>query len=461
MSGPPIMLAGADVTRFDPPTLDNDIISEFSISRDFIEAHGEDLKFCKALGGWFRWDGMRWKPDLLFQTFQDIRYFTQKCAENQPANKRVTAGKTATIRGIEAQAQTSKGVIQEESWFDAELMLLGTPTGVVDLNTGEIRPGRKDDRITKSTRVTPAKADCPVFLKFIKEATQGDDALIRLLQQWFGYCLTGLTIEQSFMFFHGPGGNGKGLLLNFITEMLGDYGGIAPIQTFTASKNERHPTELASLRGKRTVVTSETEEGRAWAESKIKQITGGDPIKARFMRENEFEFMPQFKLMVMGNNKPVLRNVDDAMRRRLMIIPFTFVPPVKDLHLGDKLRAEAPAVLNWMIEGCIDWQQNGLVKPESVTKATDEYFEDQDVFQHWLDEQCDAEPGNEFKSESASTLYKPWSDFAKSRGDDPGSARSFKDLMVRHGFTSKRTKAGIQYLGIRLKLQESYQDGRE
>lgn len=457
MSNPPIMLPGSKVKSFEPP-IDNDVISEFSIARDFIAEHGENLKFCEAIGGWFRWDGLRWKPDQLFETFQEIRFFAQDCAENQPANKRVTAGKTNTLRGIEAQAKTARDVIQSEDWFDNDLMLLGTPSGVVDLTTGELREGRKEDRITKSTTVAPEKASCPIFLKFIKEATQGDDELIRLLQQWFGYCLTGQVSEQSFMFFHGPGGNGKGLLLNFLTEMLGDYGGVAPIQTFTASKSERHPTEIASLRGKRTVVTSETEEGRAWAESKIKQVTGGDPIKAHFMRKDEFTFMPQFKLMVMGNNKPVLRNVDEAMRRRLMIIPFTFIPPVKDLQLGDKLRAERAAVLQWMIEGCLDWQANGLMKPDSVLAATAEYFEDQDVFQHWLDEACDAEPGNEFKSAGATELYKPWSDFARSRGDDPGSARSFKDLMVRHGFTNKRTKAGIQYLGIRLKVQGSFHD---
>lgn len=459
MSGnPPIMIPGTRVKSFDPPPVDNDVISEFSIARDFIEAHGENLKYCEKLEGWFRWDGLRWKPDLLFETFQEIRFFAQECAENQPANKRVTAGKTGTIRGIEAQAKTSRDVIQSEDWFDNDLMLLGTPAGVVDLRTGELRTSRKEDRITKSTLVAPGKSSCPIFLKFIREATQGDDALIRLLQQWFGYCLTGLTIEQALMFFYGPGGNGKGLLLNFVTSLLGDYGGVANMQTFAASKSERHQTEIAALRGRRTVTASETKEGQAWDESRIKTLTGGDKVTARFMRQDEFTYTPQFKLMIMGNHKPTLQTVDEAMRRRLMIIPFTFIPPVKDLALGDKLKAESSAVLQWMIEGCLDWQKNGLVKPDSVLTATQEYFEDQDVFQHWLDEECDAEPNNEFKSESASSLYKPWSDFAKARGDNPGSSRSFKDLMARHGFRSKRTKSGIQYLGIRLKVQGSFHD---
>ena len=457
MSGnPPIVLSGSTLKSYDPPPMDNDVVSEHSVAHAFIEEHGEGLKFCEQIGGWFRWDGTRWKPDHLFETFQDIRFFTQKNTENQPASRRVTFGKTSTLRGIEVQARTAQGVIQREDWFDGELMLLGTPGGIVDLTTGMLRPGQMDDRITKSTVVTPKSGPCPTFLKFIKEATQGDDALIRLLQQWFGYCLTGQTIEHALMFFYGPGGNGKGLLLNFVTWLLGDYGAAADMKTFTASKHERHSSELASLIGKRTVTAPETEEGQAWAESRIKQLTGGDPIKANFMRQDPITFIPQFKLMISGNHKPVLRNVDEAMRRRLMIIPFTFIPPVKDIHLDEKLKDEAPAILQWMIEGCLDWQQNGLIKPDSVTAATAEYFEDQDVFQHWLDEECDCEPGNEHKWEKATDLFSKWATFAKARGDDPGSSRSFKDLMLRHGFTNKRTNTDRRYLGIRIRQKGSF-----
>ncbi|MGM5033509.1 phage/plasmid primase, P4 family [Tardiphaga sp. 803_E3_N1_3] len=455
MNAPPNFTSHANFKAYEPPS-DNDVVSEFSVARDFIEINGEDLKYCEKIGGWFRWDGLRWKPDLLSETFQEIRFFAQQCSENQAANRRVTAGKTGTIRGIETQAKTSRGVIQNEDWFDNEPMLLGTPAGVVDLATGELRPGRKEDRITKSTMVAPETGDCPIWLKFIREATQGDDDLIRLLRQWCGYCLTGKTIEHSLMFFSGPGGNGKGVFLNFMTELLGDYGGVANIQTFAASKSERHLTEIAALRGKRTVTASETTEGQAWDESRIKTLTGGDPIKARFMRQDEFVFMPQFKLMIMGNHKPILQSPDEAMRRRLMIIPFEYKPPVKDLTLGDKLRTEAAAVLQWMIDGCLDWQANGLLKPESVLAATAEYFSDQDVFQHWLDEECDAEPGNEYKSERATDLFKSWADFAKARGDSPGSARSFKDQMIRRGFRNKRMNTGAQYVGLRLRPTASY-----
>jgi putative DNA primase/helicase len=165
--------------------------------------------------------------------------------------------------------------------------------------------------------VTPApKAICPIWRRFLTEAKGGnDDEMVQFLQRWFGYALTGDTSEHQFVFVHGPGGNGKTVWLNTVANILGEYHRVAPIDTFTDNGSERHPTDLAALRGARLVSATETEEGRPWAESKIKQLTGGDTIAARFMRQDFFEYQPQFKLTVVGNHKPRLRNVDDAMRR--------------------------------------------------------------------------------------------------------------------------------------------------
>src|SRR6266850_943776 len=138
------------------------------------------------------------------------------------------------------------------------------------------------------------------------------------------------------------------------------------METFTASLNDRHPTDLAMLRGARLVTASETEEGRAWAEARIKQLTGGDRIAARFMRQDFFQYSPEFKLLVIGNHKPTLHNVDDAARRRFNIVPFIFKPAKPDHKLEQKLLAEAPAILQWMIDGCLDWQNNGLIRPAVV-----------------------------------------------------------------------------------------------
>ena len=151
--------------------------------------------------------------------------------------------------------------------------------------------------------------------------------------------------------------------------ILGDYHSTAPIETFTATISDRHPTDLAGLRGARLVTATETEEGRRWAEAKIKTLTGGDQISARFMRQDFFDYLPQFKLLIAGNHKPGLRSVDEAIRRRFNLIPFTVTIPAGGARpeLGDKLKAEWPGILQWMIEGCLDWQESGLAPPEAVT----------------------------------------------------------------------------------------------
>src|SRR5262249_7748703 len=159
-------------------------------------------------------------------------------------------------------------------------------------------------------------------------------------------------------------------------------------------KNDRHPTELAGLHGARLVTATETEEGRQWAESKIKVLTGGDKIAARFMRQDFFEFTPQFKLVIAGNHKPGLRSVDEAIRRRLHLIPFTVtIPPnQRDAQLPNKLKAERPGILAWMIQGCLDWQERGLCPPTVVTDATVAYLEAEDALSAWMDDCCRRDP---------------------------------------------------------------------
>ena len=241
--------------------------------------------------------------------------------------------KAATAAAVERFAQADRAFAVTSAIWDRDPMLLGTPGGVVDLRTGELRPAAQGDFITKLTAVAPAEtADCPLWLQFLKEATGDDEKLIRFLQQWAGYCLTGDTREHALLFVYGPGGNGKSVWLNTIAGILADYAKNAAMETFTASQNDRHPTDLAMLKGARMVCASETEEGRAWAEVRIKQLTGGDTISARFMRQDFFEFRPQFKLTVIGNHKPLLRNVDDAAKRRFNVVPFTRKPAKPDKH---------------------------------------------------------------------------------------------------------------------------------
>ena len=203
------------------------------------------------------------------------------------------------------------------------------------------------------------------------------------------------------------------------------------MDTFTASQSDRHPTDLAKLDGPRMVAASETEEGRAWAESRIMALTGGEAISARFMRQDFFEYRPQFKLIIVGNHKPVLRNVNDAAKRRFNIIPFLHKPAKPDFTLEERLKAEHPAILAWAIAGCLDWQTNGLARPAVVTDATAEYFTEQDSVSQWISECCDT--GGRNVSDTTASLFKSWTDYALANGEKPGTTKWFNQAIARSG----------------------------
>lgn len=326
---------------------------------------------------------------------------------------------------------------------------------MVDLKAGVLLPPDPSAMLTRSTSVRPDwKQGCPTWMRFLTESTGGDVQLIDFLRLWCGYCLTGHTREHALVFIYGPGGNGKSVFLNVLTGILGDYAVTAAMDTFTASKWDKHPTDLAMLAGARVVTASETEEGKPWAEARLKHMTGGDKMTARFMRQNNFEFMPQFKLSIVGNHKPVLNNVDDGLRRRFNIIPFERKPANPDRELEAKLKAEWPAILAWMVDGCRDWQVVGLIRSESIEAATASYFVDQDLFQQWLDDECEIDISNRWLTEATSRLFAAWETYAKAAGEVPGSRKAFADQMRRRGLMPDRINAMRLFRGVRLLRQE-------
>ena len=231
--------------------------------------------------------------------------------------------------------------------------------------------------------------------KFLERVTDDKRELQDFLQRICGYGLTGVTCEHAMFFLYGTGANGKSVFVNTILGMMGDYAKTAPIETFIDSKNQAHPTDVASLQGARLVTAVETEDGRRWAESKLKALTGGDRIAARYMRQDFFQFTPAFKLVVAGNHKPGLRSVDEAIRRRFNLVPFTVTIPAaeRDPELMERLKAEWPGILQWAIDGCIVWQCGGLNTPAVVETATKEYFTAEDALARWLEERTQKRNG--------------------------------------------------------------------
>ena len=435
------------IVASDPTDLDGYEIHHDGLARAFADKHGSQLRYDHTRGRWCVWTGSHWKieeTELAFAWARDLcRSFG---ATVEKARTKNMIASVTTARAIEAFARTDRCFVMTSKDWDRDPFLMGTPDGVVDLKTGILRPADPADLISKITKVGPAApgTPAPAWQRFLDDATRGDKELQRFLQQIVGYCLTGDVSEECLFFIYGPGGNGKGVFLRTIGAIMGDYATSAAMDTFTSSKGDKHPTDLAKLAGARMVTASETEAGHAWAEARIKELTGNErPISARFMRQDFFEYMPTFKLLFVGNHRPRLNNVDEAVRRRFNIIPFIFKPAEKDAKLKDKLEAEYSAILRWMIDGCLDWQRNGLVHPSSVEQATRDYFDTQDIYGRWKRECVEIDIGNDELWERATDLYHSWVQFCEDLGEKPGTDRDFgskltkDDILVR----SKRNPA--------------------
>ncbi len=411
----------------------------------FAERHASDLRYVAAWSRWFFWDGTRWKADDTLRAFDLARAICREaaaeCAAVQKPSVAVSVASAKTVAAVERLARSDRRLAATVDQWDRDPWSLNTPAGVVDLRTGITRPARRDEHMTKVTAVAPG-GDCPTWRTFLNEATAGDVDLQLYLQRVAGYTLTGITREHALFFFYGTGGNGKGTYLNALTGIVADYAAIAGMEAFTASTSDRHPTDLAALRGARLVTAQETEEGRRWAEAKIKALTGGDPITARFMRCDFFTYVPQFKLAIAGNHKPGLRAVDEAIRRRFHLVPFTVTIPAdrRDPDLPEKLKAEWPGILQWAIDGCVAWlEAGGLHPPPAVMAATDDYLDAEDAFGQWLGECCERRAG---AWSASSALYSSWKTWADAAGEFAGSQKRFSQNLANRGFVPRRGQVG-------------------
>ena len=426
--------------------------TEDALALAFTRRYHRDWRYVAAWGRWLVWDGQRWRNEDTLAATDLIRSVCRQTAVR--ADDRKVAAKLAssgTVGGVERLARADRRHAATTDEWDADPWLLNTPGGVVDLKTGRMRANDRADRMTKITTATP-RGECPQWRSFLSDVTGGDQNLQDYLQRMVGYALTGSTREHALFFLYGTGANGKSVFVNTLADILGDYATNAPMDTFMETRTDRHPTDMAGLRGARFVAAIETEQGKRWAESKLKSLTGGDKIAARFMRQDFFEFFPQFKLFVAGNHKPAIRNIDEAMKRRLHLIPFTItVPPEKrDKHLQQKLLAERDGILAWALEGCLAWQRLGrLDPPQLVLDATDEYFEAEDALGRWMDERC-LRVGTA-KSLTAE-LFTDWKQWAEAAGEFVGSQKRFADLLLTRGLEKWRNGMGLRgFQGIGLK----------
>lgn len=415
--------------------------TEDDVARAFAAQYGGHLLYDHDAGHWLEWTGSHWKPCRVPLAFHYARELSRSLAAGARSR---SAGRASFAAAVERFAAADPVFARHSGHFDNDPWLLATPGGTVDLRTGALRPADPANMITRCTAATPAAStDCPRWLLFLHDATRGDQDLIAYLQRFAGYALTGLTSEHALLFCYGPGGNGKGVFYTTLRHVFADYATVAAAETFAASHQDRHPCDLAMLRGARLVVASETDEGRPWAEARVKALTGGDPITARLMRQDFFTFTPTFKLLIVGNHKPVLRNVDEAMRRRIHIVPFLHRPPHPDPHLGDALAAEAPGILRWAIDGCLAWQRVGLDPPPIVRAATEEYLRDQDSFSTWAAERLDF---GATLSERPGTLLADFNAWASRNGEPARSRHALRAWLDRQPNLGRRVLRGTDYV---------------
>ena len=440
----------------DPAAID---YSELWAARQFVDANIDRLRWVPQWGSWVIWDGARWKRDDMREAFGWAQGLTLRLADlrarqGTTIQERRTAGRQAAamssehyIRKMMTLAPGDPRVVVAAEKFNADPWILGTPTSYVDLRTGRLFPADPALLVSRLTAVGPETADCPRWKQFLQEVTGGDADYIAYARRYLGYCLTGDTREQRLHFAYGPGGNGKSVFLETIAGLLGDYAAAASMDSFTEFKGERHPTDLAGLQGARLVTASETQNGKRWDEARIKSLTGGERLRVRFMRQDFFEYMPQFKLLFAGNHRPELLNLDDAMRRRFVLLPFNFKPDVVDPKLKETLTAEWPGILAWAIDGCLEWNRMGLGVPASVMKATQEYFEEEDTVGRWSAERVARGVDGFVRS---TTLFEDWCQWCSQTNETPGTHKRFSQNLKSRGWASTRDAEGSRFKDVAL-----------
>lgn len=450
------MVSGERPKTMEPGEVRPPEFTDDSLALRFAEEHKETLRYVASLGRWMLWDSVRWNFDETLIARDMARAICRKASAecNQEKTAKMIAS-AKTVSAVERLAQADRKIAATVDQWDADPWLLNTPGGTFDLRTGDMRNHETSDYITKVAGIAP-DSNCQTenWKRFLHRVCGGSPDLVAYLQRMAGYSLTGSTQEHALFFLYGTGGNGKSVFVNAISQAAGDYHRVAGIETFTASNHDRHPTDLAALRGARLVTAVETEEGRRWAESRIKSLTGGDRISARFMRQDFFEYTPQFKLIIAGNHKPGLRSVDEAIRRRFNLIPFTVTIPAeeRDETLPDKLKAELPGILAWMIEGCANWLESGLRPPQIVTDATAAYLESEDAIAAWIEDSGTREPN---AWEKTSDLFASWAAWADRAGEHVGSQKRFTQNLEARGFAYERKTHGRGFRGIRIKPSHS------
>lgn len=457
-------LAAARASNLPPAAGTNPMaFGETDVARRFAAAAGGKLAFDHDDRRWFIWNGSIWARDPAGLALERIKTFLEAERDRALRPADVDAlGKVKFVRAVDELARSDPRLAIHGAMWDADLWLLGTPGGVVDLRTGIMRPGKPADWISKQTLVAPALPGtrAPKWEAFLQDATRGDGEMQGFLQRWAGYCLTGDVSEEVLSFLYGSGGNGKGVFTGALAAIMHTYAVAMPIEAFTAGGRQNAEYYRAQMAGARLITASETESGRQWAEAQIKELTGNEaPVSARQPHGRVYTYRPQFKLQFVGNHAPSLKGRSPAMERRLRIVPFDNEPTTPNSDLKAELVAEYPAILRWMLDGCLDWQEGRLGTAAAIQAAGSDYFERQDVFGRWMEERCILDPTGTARTAPARlfTDYRAW---CQGTGEVALASAEFAEKINRTKGLRRVAVQGKRFIvGVGLKPAE--QGGRD
>lgn len=458
---------------------------------------GSEFRYVSTWGKFIAWDGRRWvleSADAMVtrHAIETARRMLAIALDEYAAaaravqdaggdsaddalKKRAAAALAAVKHAQKAQAARSLAAMMAlakcmpavtiaHTALDADVWKLNAANGTIDLQTGELHPHTPADLITK---IAPVEYDpgaaAPTWEAFVARAMGGNDDLVAYLRRIIGYSLTGSTREHVLGFNFGGGANGKSTFLGTVHRTLGDYSAPAPRGLLFASKNTAHPTELASLYGARFVMCPEIEEGKAFDEAKVKDLTGGDPIRARRMNEDFWTFIPTHTLFLAGNHKPVVRGTDDGIWRRMRLVPWVVTIPEseRDPRLPEKLAAELPGILAWAVRGCLEWQRSGLAEPDAVKSATDAYRDESDPVAEFFSLRCVFSSDATVTRKMLRAQYVEWSEENGVR--HPLDAKAFAAALRARGVVDASVRDAGQprdgWRGVRLATEKERESG--
>ncbi len=455
---------------------DTPLLTEYGNAQRLVEWHGEELRYSYLWHKWLVWVGTHWSAksdgEAMRRAKQTVKQMYEQAgavsvaASQEPDDTRRKelagyaegllkwARQSESRRILEATmalAESEPGMAVEGEDLDVDPWLINCPNGTLDLRSVTLKEHDPKDLLTKITRVPYSpNAQCPTWIAFLERIMGGNQALITFLQRAIGYSITGHVGEHCLFVLHGTGRNGKSTFLNTFLDMMGDYGRKGPGELLLQKRGETHPTERSILFGARFVPCIETEEGRRMDETMVKELTGGDKVSTRRMRENHWEFDPTHHLWMGTNHKPTIKGTDLGIWSRVRLVPFRVTIPRqdRDTTLMEKLQREWPGIFAWAVQGCRDWQENGLQEPPEVWQATTEYRDEMDVLGAFIEDRCVEEEGTR---STATVLYDAYQLWAKDSGERVLPKRNFGQRLEERGYLAGKGAKGIRlWRGLRL-----------